>query len=127
MAATKTTKKKTTKKTELREIAEREQVEQKCKDCGTEYQAWHVLYTDGHEITTPPRCEACQSRYLANIRMTKAIKDIRLLGNLKLRLSKKQKAMIVAKLSTEVNSVHDKFSADGPAKEAITFDVGDAE
>ena len=85
-------------------------VKNKCKDCGTEYMANKVEYSNGDVIITPPRCESCQIRHLTNIRVGKVLKDLDLVGNLKLRLTKAQRAAIIDAITNKLNEVYERFS-----------------
>ena len=87
-------------------------VKNKCKDCETEYEANKIEYTNGSIVITPPRCAACQTRHLTNIRVNKALKDLSLIGNLKGRLNKAQREAIVDVLNSGINEVYERFTGD---------------
>lgn len=84
-------------------------VKNKCKDCGTEYPATKMVY-ENSEVITPPRCPTCQTAHLTDLRVSKTIKDFELLGNLKSRLVDVQRAAIIDTLTTEFNSLLDRYS-----------------
>jgi len=87
-------------------------VKNKCKDCGTEYEANKIEYMDNSITITPPRCAACQTRHLTNIRVNKALKDLSLIGNLKSRLNAEQRQAIVDVLNNGLNEVYSRFTGD---------------
>jgi len=111
-------------KDEKRSITSREPVQQNCSACKAEYTAFHVVYSDGHENISPPRCEICQTRHLTNVRMSKTLKDLDLLKNLKLRLSDKQKAVLVATLQQKADEVVDVIMSAQTKKTGPSFDIG---
>ena len=100
------------KTTEKRVVKSMAVIKNKCKDCGVEYEANKIEYTNGSIVITPPRCAACQTRHLTNIRVNKTLKDLTLIGNLKTRLNAEQRQAIVDVLNNGLNEVYQRFTGD---------------
>lgn len=97
-------------------------IDQKCMDCGTQYAASKVVYSDDHENITPKRCEICQTRHLTNLRVDKALTAHRHIGNLKSRLSKAQCDAVIEALTDSLNTVYEQFAGTIAVKSG--FDIG---
>jgi hypothetical protein len=95
-------------------------IKNKCKDCGKDYEANKMAYEKG-EVITPPRCPACQTTHLTNLRVNKTIKDLSLLGNLKARLSDMQRHAVIEAVSAAINTLLDRYS--GSTVQASAFDL----
>ena len=95
-------------------------VKNKCKECNKEYDATKMVYENG-EVITPPRCPACQTAHLTNLRVNKTIKDFQLLGNLKNRLSGIQREAVIEALTAEFNGLLDRYS--GSTIQTSAFDL----
>jgi len=100
------------KTTERRIVKSMAVIKNKCKDCGIEYEANRIEYTNGSIVVTPPRCSGCQTSHLTNLRVNKALKDLQLIGNLKLRLNAEQRQAIVDVLNNGLNEVYQRFTGD---------------
>lgn len=96
-------------------------VDQKCMDCGADYAASKVVYSDGHENITPKRCETCQTRHLTNLRVDKALTALKHIGNLKLRLTEPQREAIIAALTDSLNTLYERFQGTVAVKSG--FDI----
>ena len=92
-----------------------------CKDCGTQHAATKVTWTNGDIVISPPRCKLCQTAYLTNLRVDHTIKQIQLLGNLKSRLSAKQREAVTMVIGNELQVLLDRFA--GTATSASKFDL----
>lgn len=92
----------------------------KCKDCGKEYDATKTVY-ENHTLITPPRCPDCQTAHVTNGRVNKTIKEIKLLGNLKARLSDVQRTAVIDVITISVNELLDRYS--GSTVKASAFDL----
>lgn len=110
------------KKAERGKFLKLDIVKNKCKDCGKDYEANKMIYENG-EVITPPRCKPCQTAHLTNLRVNKTIKDIQLLGNLRLRLSDVQREAVVAAISAALNILLDRYS--GSTIKPSAFDLGE--
>lgn len=82
----------------------------KCDNCGIDYDATQSTYENGEVVISPKRCEDCQTKHLTDGRVNKAIKDIQLLGNLKVRLSVNQREAIVEAIKMELQTMLDRFA-----------------
>lgn len=82
----------------------------KCIVCGVSYDA-NMMTVDGEDTgkITPPRCPKHQTQYLTQCRVDKTCKDIRLLGNLKARLTDAQRAQIISVISDAVVAVNNHY------------------
>ena len=96
-------------------------VKNKCKDCQAEYEATKSEFDNGDIVISPPRCPACQTAHLTNLRVNKTIKDMQLLGNLKNRLSDVQREAVVSTISAELNTLLDRYA--GSTIKASAFDL----
>lgn len=85
-------------------------VRNKCSVCGIDYDA-NMITLDGEDTgkITPPRCPKHQTTYLTQCRVDKTCKDIRLLGNLKSRLTDAQRAQVIETISNAVVSVNNHY------------------
>lgn len=92
-----------------------------CKDCGAKHAATKVTFTNGDIVISPPRCKACQTAHLTNLRVDHTIKDIQLLGNLKNRLTPNQREAITTVIGNELKVLLDRFA--GTATSAMKFDL----
>ena len=92
-----------------------------CKDCGAKHDATKVTWTNGDVVISPPRCKACQTAYLTNLRVNHTIKDIQLLGNLKARLTAEQREAVCSAVGNELQVLLDRFA--GTAMSAMKFDL----
>ena len=92
-----------------------------CKDCGTKHEAMKTTWTNGDVVISPPRCKTCQTAYLTNLRVDHTIKQIQLLGNLKSRLSAKQREAVTMVIGNELQVLLDRFA--GTATSASKFDL----
>jgi len=93
----------------------------KCIACGAKYESTKTVYNNGDVVISPQRCIPCQTAHLTNLRVNKTIKDIQLLGNLKLRLSDIQRQAILDVISNEFNGLCDRYS--GSVVKASAFDL----
>ena len=82
----------------------------KCVVCGVQYDA-KMITVDGEDTgkITPPRCPKHQTQYLTQCRVDKTCKDIRLLGNLKTRLTDAQRAQVIDTISNAVVAVNNHY------------------
>ena len=96
-------------------------VKSKCKDCDKGYEATKSEFDNGDVTVSPPRCPACQTAHLTNLRVNKTIKDFQLLGNLKARLSDVQRKAVIGAISAEMNVLLDRYS--GSTIKSSAFDL----
>jgi len=96
-------------------------VKEKCLECKAEYSATKTTYQSGDIVISPQRCIPCQTAHLTNLRVNKTVKDFQLLGNLKARLSDVQREAVIDALTTEFNSLLDRYS--GSTVKASAFDL----
>ncbi len=92
-----------------------------CKDCQTQHAATKVTWTNGDVVISPPRCVPCQTAHLTNLRVDHTLKQIQLLGNLKSRLSVKQRGAITSAVANELQVLLDRFA--GTATSANKFNL----
>lgn len=92
-----------------------------CKDCGAKHAATKVTWTNGDVVISPPRCKSCQTAYLTNLRVDHTTKQIQLLGNLKARLTAKQREAVISVVGNELQVLLDRFA--GTTMSAMKFDL----
>ena len=96
-------------------------VKNKCKVCGIEYDANKTIWSNGDTIISPPRCPKCQTAHLTNLRVNKTIKDLSLLGNLKARLSDKQREAVLNAVGNSFQGLMDRYA--GTTIQSSAFDI----
>ena len=92
-----------------------------CKVCQVMHNATKIVYANGDAVISPMRCETCQTNYLTNLRVDNTLKQIKLLGNLKSRLSANQRDAITTAIAIEVQVLLDRFA--GTAITQSGFDL----
>lgn len=85
-------------------------IQQTCMDCGTSYAANNVTFDDKTTLITPPRCDVCQTGHVTDGRVNKVILGFKHIGNLKSRLTTKQRDAITNVLANELNVLLDVFA-----------------
>lgn len=92
-----------------------------CIDCHQTFEANRITKPDGTILLTPPRCPACQTAHLTNLRVNKTIKDLQLLGNLRARLTNVQREAVIEVIGNGLNTLLDRYS--GSTIKASAFDL----
>ena len=93
-----------------RELLSTVEIAQTCKTCGIKYHANQNTYKDGTVVITPPRCKKCQTIHLTEGRVNKVIMGFKHIGNLKSRLSPKQRDTIISVLGNELKVLMDVYA-----------------
>ncbi len=96
-----------------------------CKVCQAKHPAVKTVYANGEIVVSPMRCPTCQTNYLTNLRVDNTLKQIKLLGNLKNRLTPKQRDAIISAISQEISVLMDRYA--GTAVSAAGFDLSKIE
>ena len=92
-----------------------------CIVCQKTHAASKTVYQDGTIVISPMRCEVCQTTHLTNLRVNGTIEKFKHLGNLKSRLSGKQRDAIIAVVAQELQVLMDKYA--GTAVSTRGFDL----
>ena len=92
-----------------------------CLVCGKTHDATKTVYANGDIVVSPMRCEVCQTNHLTNLRVNGTIEKFKHLGNLKSRLSGKQRDAIIAVIAQELQVLMDKYA--GTAVSTRGFDL----
>ena len=85
-------------------------IQRTCADCGASFKANKVPMDDGTFLITPTRCDGCQTAHLTNLRVNHTIKQIRLLGNLKSRLTPKEREAVTSAVNNELQVLLDRYA-----------------
>ena len=113
------------KKTE-RQVESVEIVKQKCQDCQAEYDARKTTFDNGDITISPPRCEPCQIAHLTSVRVDAITEKMKLLGNLKPRISASYGndglSAVLANIQLAYENLLDRFS-NAPQATTKKFDL----
>ena len=85
-------------------------IQQICRDCEEPYTANKVTFDDGSTLITPPRCTICQTAHVTNGRVNKVLTGFKHLGNIKARLTSKQREAIINVLANEIKVLCDVYA-----------------